>query len=171
MRVRDLAGDLVITTGASYLATKVMERVSMKLYELEPPAARAREDAARPGSPDRIAAQKTTALFRWNASDSALDKAALLFHYGLAASWAPLYIALRRATSLGPVPAGLLTGASMSLIVDQGLTPALGFSAPNRAYPAATHARGVAVHLVFGMVVAVVTETGWALLRRTPRPR
>jgi hypothetical protein len=56
----------------------------------------------------------------------------------------------------------------MSLLVDEGLTPLLGFSAPNRAYPLATHARGVAVHLVFGMAVAAVTETAWALLRRTP---
>lgn len=102
-------------------------------------------------------------------SDAALDKASLVFHYGLAVTWAPLYPILRRATSLGPVPAGLLTGASMSLLVDEGLTPLLGFSAPNRAYPLATHARGVAVHLVFGMAVAAVTETAWALLRRAPQ--
>jgi len=171
MRVRDLVTELVITTGASYLATKVMERVSMKLYELEPPGAGARLDGGPPGPPDRVAAQKMAALVRWNPSDSALDKAALLFHYGLAASWAPLYIALRRATSLGPVRAGLLTGASMSLVVDEGLTPLMGFSAPNRGYPAATHARGALVHLVFGMVVAAVTETAWALMRRSPRPR
>lgn len=168
MRVYDLVTDLAITSGAGYLATTVMERVSMKLYELEPPAARAREDAVRPGPPDRVAAQKAANLIGWKASDSALDQGALLFHYGLAASWAPLYAALRRATSLGPVPAGLLTGASMSLVVDEGLTPLMGFSAPNRAYPAATHARGMVVHLVFGMAVAAVTETAWALLRRTP---
>ncbi len=171
MRVRYLMTDLAITTAASYLATTTMERFSTKLYELEAPADRDREDAARPGPPDRIAAQKSTELLGLHLDDAALDKAALVFHYGLAASWASLYPLLRRATSLGPVPAGLLTGASMSLLVDEGLTPLLGFSAPNRAYPLATHARGVAAHLVFGMAVAAVTEIAWALLRRTPRPR
>jgi len=129
------------------------------------------EDAARPGPPDRIAAQKSTELLGLHLDDGALDNASLVFHYGLAASWAPLYPLLRRATSRGPVPAGLPAGASMSLLVDEGPTPLLGFSAPNRAYPLATHVRGVAAHMVFGMVVAAVTKTAWALLRRTPRPR
>jgi hypothetical protein len=56
----------------------------------------------------------------------------------------------------------------MSLIVDEGLTPALGFSAPNRAYPLVTHLRGVAAHLVYGLTVAAVTETAWTLWRRRP---
>jgi len=142
MRVRYLMTDLAITTAASCLATTAMERFSMKLYEREAPADRDQEDAAGPGPPDRIAAQKSTELLGLHLDDAALDKASLVFHYGLAASWAPLYPLLRRATSLGPVPAGLLTGASMSLLVDEGLTPLLGPSAPNRAYPLATHDRG-----------------------------
>ena len=100
-----------------------------------------------------------------------MDQVALLFHYGLAASWAPVYVVLRRTTSLQPLGAGLLTGASLSLVVDEGLTPMMGFSAPNRAYPAATHARGVIVHLIFGAVVAAGTEVAWKLLRRTPGSR
>lgn len=30
------------------------------------------------------------------------------------------------------------------------MTPLLGFNAPNRAYPAITHARAFAAHLVYG---------------------
>ncbi len=56
----------------------------------------------------------------------------------------------------------------MSAIVDEGLTPALGFSAPNLGYPLATHLRGVIAHLVFGLAVAAATETAWAALRRRP---
>jgi hypothetical protein len=59
----------------------------------------------------------------------------------------------------------------MSLIADEMMTPALGFSAPNRAYPLATHLRGFAGHLVFGLAVAAVTETGWRLLRQVPQGR
>ncbi len=56
----------------------------------------------------------------------------------------------------------------MSLIVDEGITPLAGFSAPNRVYPAATHLRGLAAHLVYGLAVAAVTETAWALRHRRP---
>jgi hypothetical protein len=56
----------------------------------------------------------------------------------------------------------------MSLIADETMTPALGFSAPNRAYPLATHLRGVAAHPVFVLAVAAVTEAAWALRGRRP---
>ena len=56
----------------------------------------------------------------------------------------------------------------MSLVADEGMTPALGFSAPNRSYPLATHLRGFAAHLAFGLGVAAVTEAGWRLTGRTP---
>ena len=51
----------------------------------------------------------------------------MLFHYGLAVSWAPLYAVLRRRGRLHPITAGLATGSAMSLIADEGMTPALGF--------------------------------------------
>ncbi len=41
-----------------YLATKAMEPVSIRLYELESEKDRQREDAVRPGPPYEIAAKK-----------------------------------------------------------------------------------------------------------------
>lgn len=98
-------------------------------------ADRDREDAVRPGPPYRIAAEKTASLLGLDLSGTALDRAALGFHSGLAVSWAPTYALLRRRARLGPVAAGLASGAAMSAIVDEGLTPALGSSAPNSAAP------------------------------------
>jgi hypothetical protein len=43
-----------------------------------------------------------------------------------------------------------------------------GFSAPNRAYPPATHLRGFAAHLAFGLAVAAATESAWCLRGRRP---
>lgn len=57
-------------------------------------------------------------------------------------------------------------GAAMSAVADETLTPLLGFSTPNRAYPPATHARGVAARLVFRAAVGAVTEVAWALTGR-----
>jgi len=169
MSRRQIVTDLILTPIVGYIATKVMEPVSMKLYELESAADRRREDAVRPGPPYRIAAEKTAGLFGATLTDAQLDKASLAFHYGLAISWAPLYPVLRYQARLSPAAAGLGIGAAMSLLADELLTPALGFSAPNRSYPLATHARGVVAHLAFGLGVAATFEAAWALLGRLPR--
>ncbi|QJY51129.1 DUF1440 domain-containing protein [Pseudonocardia broussonetiae] len=163
-----LGEDLAVAALAGYLGTKAMEPVSMKLYELESEADRAREDTARPGVPYRIAAEKLTTLAGLDLSDQQLDQVALGLHYGLAISWAPLYGLLRRTTRMRPIPAGLATGAAMSVLADELMTPAFGFSAPNLDYPLATHLRGAAAHLVFGLAVAAVTETAWSLRGRRP---
>ena len=161
--------DVMVGAAAGYVGTKVMEPVGMALYRAEPSDARAKEDAARPGPPYRLAAEKTTKALGLGLSDEAMARAALGFHYGLAVSWAPLYALLRRRARLGMLPAALATGAAMSAIVDEGLTPLLGFSAPNRAYPLVAHLRGVAAHLVFGAAVGAVYETLWALTGRRPQ--
>ncbi len=142
-----------------------MEPVSKLLHELESDADRQREDAVRPAPPYRIAAEITAALAGRQSSEDQSNKASLVFHYGLAVSRAPLYPLLSRRAGLSPTAAGLGTGAAMSLIADELMTPALGFSAPNRDYPLATHVRGVVAHLAFGLAVAAVYEAAWAFLR------
>ena len=122
-----------------------------------------------PGEPYRIAAEKLSRLAGRDLNDKQLSRLALVFHHGLALQWAPLYPLLRRRTRLGPLSAGLLTGAAMSVVADELMTPAFGFSAPNLDYPLVTHVRGFAAHLVFGTAVAATVETGWALLRQRPR--
>jgi hypothetical protein len=165
---RTLLTDLALAPVAGYAGTKLMEPVSSKLYELESQADREREDAVRPGMPYAVAARKATHLLGINLSSKNMERLSLLFHYGLAIQWAPLYPLLRRRTSLSPASAGLVTGTAMSLIADELMTPALGFSAPNRAYPLSTHLRGFLAHLVFGLGVAATTEAGWRLLGRRP---
>ena len=163
-----VAEDLVVAALAGYVGTKVMEPVSMKLYELESEGDRRREDAARPGPPYEIAAKKIAASIGVELRGKALERASLGMHYGLALSWSPLYAVLRRTRDVNPVLAGLGTGAAMSLIADETMTPLFGYSAPNRAYPLITHLRGFLAHLVFGLAVAATTETAWALRGRRP---
>lgn len=159
MRIRELVSDVGVGMIGGYVGTKVMEPVSMKLYELKPEEDRRREDEVRPGPPYEIAAKKTTETLGIELSEEQLRKVAMYgFHYGLGMGWGPTYTFLRRWTDLSPVSAGLLSGAAMSLVVDEGMTPLLGFSAPNRAYPVSTHLRGFAAHLAFGLGVAGAVE-------------
>jgi hypothetical protein len=168
MSIAALAEDAAIAGVAGYLGTKAMEPVSMKLYELESEAARKQEDDARPGPPYEIAARKIDDVFGLNLDDAKVNRLSMALHYGLAVSWAPLYEVLRRRIRMAPVTAGITTGAAMSLIADEVLTPRLGFSARNREYPLVTHLRGFLAHLAFGLAVAGVTEAAWGVLRRRP---
>jgi len=105
----------------------------------------------RPGPPYRVAAEKIAETLDLSLTDEQLERASLGLHYGLALSWARLYPLLRRRTHWSPALAGLATGTAMSVIADELITPALGFSAPNLDYPLVTHARSFADHLVFGL--------------------
>ncbi len=158
-----LAADVALGLIGGYVGTKVMEPVSMKLYEWESEEDRRREDTVRPGPPYEIAARKTTQLLGLQLSDQQVETPGTIgFHYGLGMSWGVVYTLLRRRGGWHPLATGLGTGAAMSLIVDEGLTPLLGFSAPNRAYPLVTHLRGFAAHLAFGLGVAATAELlGW----------
>ncbi len=170
MRMREAISDIGVGMIGGYVGTKVMEPVSMKLYELESEEDRKREDEVRPGPPFVIAARKTTEAFGIELSEEQIQALATYgFHYGLGMGWGPTYAFLRTWTDLDPVSAGLLSGALMSLIVDEGMTPLLGFSAPNRDYPLSTHLRGFAAHLVFGLGVAGTAEAIYWLGRNGRR--
>ena len=160
MKLREAAANIGIGMISGYVGTQLMERVSMKLYEWEPKAARQKEDEVRPGPPFVIAARKTADLLGLDLSEEQIQTLGMYgFHYGLGVSWGPVYTFLRWWTDLNPIVAGLLMGAAMSLVVDEGMTPLLGFSAPNRDYPLVTHLRGFAAHLAFGLGVAGTAET------------
>jgi uncharacterized membrane protein YagU involved in acid resistance len=83
-------------------------------------------------------------------------------------AWGPVYGLLRRHAGLRPLGAGLTAGAALSLLVDKGITPALGFSAPNRDYPVATHIRGFLAHLVWGAAAALAAEAAYRLTGTAP---
>ena len=159
MKAVELVSDVGVGMIGGYVGTQVMERVAMKLYEWEPEEARRQEDEVRPGEPPIVAARKTTQALGLELSEEQIQNIGMyLFHYGLGLGWGPVYTFLRRWTNLNPVSAGLLSGALMSLVVDEGMTPLFGFSAPNRDYPLATHLRGFAAHLAFGLGVAATAE-------------
>lgn len=168
MDLASRVADAAVAAVAGYAGTKAMEPISMKLYELESEAARKQEDEARPGPPYEMAARKISDALGLDLDEAVMQRLSMAFHYGLAISWAAVYEVLRRRTPMAPVTAGVTTGAAMSLIADELLTPALGFSAPNRSYPLVTHVRGFVAHLAFGVAVAGVTEVAWAVLRRRP---
>lgn len=152
---------------AGYAGTKAMETIAAKLMELEPEEAREREQGVRPGPPFVLAADNLAErVISVDLDEDQKMNAGMALHYLAGLSWAAGYQALRRRTELSPLSAGLITGASQTVILDEIITPAVGASAPNRDYPLETHLRGLAAHIAFGAVVAAITEAVWKLLRR-----
>lgn len=125
--------DVGVGLAAGYVGTKAMEAVAMGLYQkVEPEQDREQEDAVRPGPPFKIAAEKTAALAGVELKGTPLKVGSMAFHYGLGMIWGPVYGLLRRYSGMSPSGAAFTSGASMSLVVDEAMTPALGFSAPSR---------------------------------------
>lgn len=96
MGIRQLVADVGVGMIGGYVGTQVMERVSMKLYELEPEEDRKREEEVRPGPPFVIAATKTTEALGIELSEEHIQTLAMYgFHYGLGMGWGPTYAFLR----------------------------------------------------------------------------
>src|SRR5215211_5134990 len=137
-----LLADVAIGCVAGLVATKVYGLVQEALYRPMPRYAKRREAQVRRGPSSQVAASRMAEGLGYPLDDQERELAGCALHYGLGIAWGPIYGLLRRHGGMQPLAAGALTGASLSLIVDEGLAPALGFSARNGDYPALTHVRG-----------------------------
>jgi len=82
--------------------------------------------------------------------------AGAILHYAFGVTTGGLYGAIAELAPATTAGAGLPFGASVWLIADEILAPALGLSKPAKDYPLSTHAYAIASHLVFGMTTEIV---------------
>lgn len=149
-----------VITGAvsGYVGTNVMDAVTTRLQEMESDQDRQREKRASRGVAFDVAAEKMAGVAGVTLSDRQVKFGGTLLHYGLGFTAGETYVLLRRGTSLNPAVAGMLTGLSIWAVVDEGINPYFGFSAPSSQYPTATHVRGLLGHLALGLATAVSAE-------------
>ena len=163
--------DLAVGLAAGLFANWATDLAQGPLRRATPEGVRRREARVSPGpSSSHVAARRIAERLGRPVEDRRLRPVAKAVHHGLGMAWGPVYCLLRRHGGLEPLGAGLVAGASLSLVVDEGLTPALGLSAPNRAYPAATHLRGFLAHLVWGAAAALAAEVVYNLTGTAPGP-
>jgi uncharacterized membrane protein YagU involved in acid resistance len=167
--VQPLLADVAVGLFAGLVATKVTDLAQGPLRRATPEGAKRREARVSPGpSSSQVAARRIAERLGRPLDDRRLRPAAKAVHHGLGMAWGPVYCLLRRRGGMRPLGAGLVAGAALSLVVDEGLTPALGLSAPNRAYPVATHVRGFLAHLVWGVAAALAAEAAYRLTGTAP---
>ena len=170
-RAQPLLIDVAVGLFAGLVATWATDLAQGPLRRATPEDAKRREARVSPGpSSSQVAARRIAERLGRPAEDRRLRPVAKAVHYGFGMAWGPIYCLLRRHGGMRPLGAGLLAGAALSLVVDEGLTPALGLSAPNRDYPAATHVRGFLAHLVWGAAAALAAEAAYRLTGTAPAP-
>jgi uncharacterized membrane protein YagU involved in acid resistance len=170
-RAQPLLADLAVGLAAGLVATWATDLAQGPLRRATPEGARRREARVSPGPfSSQVAARRIAERLGRPVEDRRLRPVAKAVHHGLGMAWGPVYCLLRRHAGLEPLSAGLAAGAALSLVVDEGLAPALGLSAPNRAYPAATHVRGFLAHLVWGAAAALAAEAIYRLTGTAPVP-
>lgn len=157
----DMLRDVAAGALAGLAATWAMGHVTSYLYEHEDERAREAEDEARGGrTAFGVAAERTAAAVNVDLSDEQRQQLGSGIHWALGAGAGAVYGALK-----GRVPAvdagrGLAYGAAFWGVIDEGANTALGLTPGPVNFPWQTHARGLAGHLVFGVVTdAVLTGT------------
>ena len=170
-RPRDtLFADIAIGLVAGLVATKVYDFAQQGLSQPMPESVKEQEERLRPEPSSRAAARKICQGLGYRLDEPQLTLATMAVHYGVGLAWGPVYTLLRRHGGMQPLAAGFITGAAMSLVMDEVLVPLLGCSPPNRAFPVATHIRGFLNHLVYGAAAALTAETIYRLTETTPKP-
>jgi uncharacterized membrane protein YagU involved in acid resistance len=163
--------DVAIGISAGLLATWATDLAQGPLRRTTPDSIKRHEERVSPGpSSSHVAARRIAERLGRPVEDRRLRPVAKAVHHGLGMAWGPVYCLLRRRGGMRPLGAGLVAGAALSLVVDTGLTPALGLSAPNRAYPVATHLRGFLAHLVWGAAAALAAEAIYHATGTAPGP-
>lgn len=168
MSARDLLADGALSVVAGLAASKAMSPVTTKIYEAQSEEAKKKETEASYGVAYNVAVEKLAGLVGVEPSEQQVRAGGQALHYGLGVGLTPVYMALRRKTSLTPWGAGLAAGTGLYLVLDEALNPLLGFTPPPGSYPPITHLRGLAGHVVLGLTLAAVVEAGWAALGRRP---
>ena len=166
-----LLADIAVGLFAGLVATQVTNLAQGPLQCMTPDSVGQQEKRVRPGaSSSVVAARKVAYHLDGSPGQQTVGSLGKAIHFGIGMAWGPVYGLLRRHGGLGPFGAALASGAAMSLILDEGVVPALGLSAPNRDYPVFTHARGFLAHLVYGAAAALAAEGLGRLVGWIPGP-
>ena len=148
--------DVIDGAIAGAVATWAMGKVTTALYEREDRAARQREDEARAGrTAYEAAAEKASAVVGNTLSEEERKRYGSAIHWTLGIAAGAVYGALRPRVERVSLARGLAFGTAFWLLMDEGVTPAIGLTRGPAAFPWQTHARGLAGHLAFGAVADV----------------
>lgn len=129
------------------------------LYNHEGAEVRRQESDARGGIPAlEVMAESLTKLAGVRLSEEERQRAGTALQWVMGIGAGMLYGVLRGRIPAARAGHGLAYGAAFSLVVDEVITPRLGFAPGPGAFPWQTHTRGFIGHLVFGAVAETTLQ-------------
>ena len=157
--------DAAIGAASGLLASWVMEQAQKPITKVGSRETQERERRAQGDLPPATVrvAERAAALAGRSLPEDRRDAAGEVVHYATGAAFGALFGVLAPRLPLPVVAAGALYGAAVWLVSDETVVPALGFSRRPWEYPASTHAKALAAHLVYG----TATDAGFRLIGAT----
>ncbi|HEY0004505.1 MAG TPA: DUF1440 domain-containing protein [Pyrinomonadaceae bacterium] len=108
---------------------------------------------------EKLAEAVAESVFDRHLSKSGRARAGTLIHYAYGTGTGALYGAVAELSPGMTSGSGLLFGAGLWAIGDEGLVPALGLSKGPASYKLSTHAYSLASHLVYGLSTELIRRT------------
>lgn len=150
---RSLTSDLTRGALAGLVATWAMDQVTSYLYQYESDEARTAEQDARGGKTAYgVAAEKAAEVAGQSLTDEQRQVAGQQIHWALGIGAGAAYGVLRARCPDTDWSGGVPFGTGFFVLMDEVATPSLGLTPGPTAFPWETHARGLAGHLVYGLV-------------------
>ncbi|HUH12794.1 MAG TPA: DUF1440 domain-containing protein [Longimicrobiales bacterium] len=150
---RSIAADLVKGAIAGAVATYAMDALTRFLYEHESEEAREEEEEARGGATAyEVAAERGAEAVGAELTKKQRRRAGTGLHWGLGVGAGAVYGVIRTRVPFVGEAEGVGFGSTFFLLIDEGVVPLLGLTPGPAAFPWQTHVRGLAGHVVFGMV-------------------
>jgi hypothetical protein len=146
-----LVRDLAIGAAIGYGANRMMDQVTGWYLQQQSAASRQREQELVPGGTPVRVGQQLAAWVGRTATEAEAMQIGSVVHRSLGMTYGLVAAALVR-DGTPPLQAGLLTGITAFLVVDEGLISAV-FTPPPWAYPLESHVRGALGHVAYGLVV------------------
>ncbi len=154
--------DAVLGAASGFVASWVMEKAQARIARAGGEATKARERRAQGGlEPATVrAAERGAELLGKRLPDDRKGIASEAVHYATGTLFGAAFGVLACRLGVPALLGGIAYGAAVWLVNDETLVPSLGWSRPPWAYPASTHAKALASHVVYG----AATGAGFGLL-------
>ena len=146
--------DIGIGAAIGYCASRAMDLATDWYSEQQSEASKRREEEIAPGGTLVLAGRWLAGMLGRDVTDEEAEGIGWVIHRVLGVTYATVAAALTRA-GVSPMRAGIATGATAFVLVDEGFMSTF-VTPPPWAYLPESHVRGVVGHLAFGGAVGAM---------------
>ena len=146
--------DIGIGAAIGYCGSRAMELASQWYFEHQSEASKQREEEIASGGTLVLAGRWLAGMLGRDVTDEEAERIGWVIHRVLGVTYATVAATLARA-GVPPMRAGIATGATAFVLVDEGFMSAF-VTPPPWAYLPESHVRGVVGHLAYGGAVGAM---------------